>query len=154
MCVLKLYSFHKLINNFMYISLPSSSAVHINYRAKAEQNKSVLVPRLGVQISCLEDDEWESMKTALVRSDPSKVIPWWYMLNTLQLQISQQIPPGINTIVPVYGGGDWGPWWRLPARQIKFSHWIPVRISVSGKLLKNSFPLSSSIEGTKIILES
>lgn len=44
------------------------------------------------------------MKTALLRSDLLKMMPWWYMINTLQLQISEQIPPGINRIAPVYGG--------------------------------------------------
>lgn len=67
----------------------------------------------------------ERMKTALLRSDPLKMIPWWYMLNTLQLQISEQIPAGINSIVPVYGGGNRGPGWWLPARQTKFKSLNP-----------------------------
>lgn len=103
--------------------------------------KTTLVRRLWVWIRCLENDEWEYEKRILLRSDSFEMIQWWYMLNTFQLQISEQIPLEINSIVPACRGGSRGAWWWLPGRQIKFSHWIPVSISVSGK---HSFPLHIS----------
>lgn len=99
--------------------------------------------RLGVRIGCHENDECEYKNRVLLRSDFFEMIQWWYMLNFVQLQISEQIPGEINSIVAGYKRGNWGPWWWLPGRQIKVSHRIPVGISVSGK---HSFALHISIE--------
>lgn len=101
------------------------------------------VYRVAVRIGCHENDEWEDDNRVLLRSDSFEVMQWQYMLDNFQPQISEQILREINSPVADYGGGNWGPWWWLPGRQIKFSHWIPVRISVSGK---HSFPLHVSTE--------